>query len=64
MKSQVPSFELIMLEQKLKALSTLVRCEADPQKLDLYKKELALVAVEVNEVRKATRAPMVMRATA
>lgn len=64
MKSQGLSFELIMLEQKLKALSTLVRCEADPQKLDIYKKELAAVAVEVNEVRRAVRAPMVMRATA
>ncbi len=64
MKSQGPSFELVMLEQKLKALSTLVRCETDPRKLDLYRQELAAVAVEVNEVRKASRAPMVMRATA
>jgi hypothetical protein len=64
MKSQGPSFELVMLEQKLKALSTLVRCEADPRKLDFYKQELASVAVEVNEVRNASRAPLVMRASA
>jgi hypothetical protein len=64
MKLQGASLELVMLEQKLKALSTLVRCESDPRKLDIYKKELAVVAVEVNEVRKASRAPMVMRATA
>ena len=64
MKLQGASLELVMLEQKLKALSTLVRCESDPRKLDIYKKELAIVAVEVNEVRKASRAPMVMRATA
>jgi hypothetical protein len=64
MKSHGPSFELVMLEQKFKALNTLVRCESDPRKLEIYRKELAVVAIEVNEVRKASRAPMVMRTAA
>jgi hypothetical protein len=45
--------ELVILEQKLKALNTLMRHEQDAEKLRRYASEVRLVASELEEYRRA-----------
>lgn len=44
--------ELVILEQKLKALNTLMRHERDVEKLRRYENEFRLVAAELEDYRK------------
>jgi hypothetical protein len=45
--------ELVILEQKLKALNTLMRHEQDVEKLRRYENEFRLVAAELEDYRGA-----------
>jgi hypothetical protein len=56
--------ELVILEQKLKALNTLMRHEQDPEKLSRYASELRLVASELEEYRRAISNQMTKSARA
>jgi hypothetical protein len=55
MTSMGPNFEIAILEEKLRALNALVRYEGQPEKLHVYKRDLALVANELNDARRAVK---------
>ncbi len=50
--------ELVILEQKLKALNTLMRHEQDVEKLRRYENEFRLVAAELEDYRRAISSQM------
>jgi hypothetical protein len=50
--------ELVMLEQKAKALNTLIRHEGNIEKLKRYESELRLVASELEGYRRAINSEM------
>ena len=58
-----PNIEIVILEEKLRALNALVRYEVQPEKRDGYKRDLALVASELNDVRRTPK-PLAFRASA
>ena len=64
MKSMGPDVELLILEEKLRALNTLVMYEIQPDKRDSYKVELGLVAGQLREIRGTARQPLAFRASA
>ena len=55
MNCRVPHLDVLILEEKLLALNTLVRYETDSEKLKHYQLDLALVACELNDRRKMSR---------
>ena len=63
MTSMGPNIEIVILEEKLRALNALVRYEGRPEKLEGYKRDLALAANELNEARRAAK-PLAFRASA
>jgi len=56
--------ELLILEEKLRALNTLVMYEIQPDKRDSYKVELGLVASQLRKIRGTARQPLAFRASA
>jgi len=64
MKSMGPDIELLILEEKLRALNTLVMYEIQPEKRDGYKLELALVASQLKQIRGNSKQPLAFRASA
>ena len=64
MKSMGPEVELLILEEKLRALNTLVMYEIQPEKRDAYKVELGLVASELKAIRRTPAPPLAFRASA
>jgi hypothetical protein len=55
MKCSVPHLEVFILEEKLRALNTLVRYESNPESLKQYHAQLALVACELNDRRRTIK---------
>jgi hypothetical protein len=54
MNTRVPHLDVLILEEKLRALNTLVHYETDPARLKHYQLDLALVACELNDARHKT----------
>lgn len=63
MISMGPNIQIVILEEKLRALNALVMYEGQPEKLDGYKRDLALVASELNDARRSAK-PLASRASA
>jgi len=46
---------IVILEEKLRALNALVMYEVQPEKRDIYKQDLTLVASKLNDARRAAK---------